>query len=91
MIDRRTYLEMCQAVSVILASGGKQNIPESLFVVLDGTKYYPLSYSLSFDGDGNAVHRAVLHDLHANSINGCLLSELDFYENAKALDKTIQK
>ena len=39
----------------------------------------------------NSVHRAVLHDLHANSINGCLLSELDFYENAKALDKTIQK
>lgn len=91
MIDRRTYLEMCQAVSVILARGGKQNIPESLLVVLDGIKYYPLSYSLSFDGDGNAVHRAVLHDLHANSINGCLLSELYFYENAKALDKPIQK
>lgn len=83
MIDRRTYLEMSQAVSVILARGGKQNIPESLLVVLDGIKYYPLSYSLSFDGDGNAVHRAVLHDLHANSINGCLLSELNFFENFK--------
>lgn len=77
MIDRKTYLEMCQAVAVILGNRTANEIPESLMVVYDCHDYYPLSYSLSFDQSGNAVHRATLHDRYANSINGCLLSELN--------------
>ena len=77
MIERKIYLEMCQAVSVILGNRTANEIPESLMVVYDGHDYYPLAYSLSFDNNGNAVHRAMLHDRYANSINGCLLSELN--------------
>lgn len=76
-MDRAKYLEMCQAVSVILGNRTANEIPESLLVVYDVHDYYPLSYSLSFDQNGNAVHRATLHDRYANSINGCLLSELN--------------
>lgn len=39
---------------------------------------YPVSYSL--DGNGKAEHRAIFHDLKANSISGCLLSELEKVE-----------
>ena len=77
MIDRKTYLEMCQAVAFILGNMTANEIPESLMVVYDCRDYYPLAYSLSFDKNGNAVHRATLHDRFANSINGCLLSELN--------------
>lgn len=77
MIDRKTYLEMCQAVSVILGNRTENEIPESLILIYDGHDYYPLAYSLSFDKNGNVVHRATLHDRYANSINGCLLSELN--------------
>lgn len=76
MIDRKTYLEMCQAVAVILGNRTANEIPESLMVVYDGHDYYPLAYSLSFDKSGNTIHRAMLHDRYANSIDGCLLSEL---------------
>lgn len=77
MIDRKTYLEMCQAVSVILGNRTANEIPESLLVVYDGHDYYPLAYSLSFDKNGKTVHLATIHDRYANSINGCLLSELN--------------
>lgn len=77
MIDRKTYLEMCRAVAVIIGNRSAKEIPDSLLVVYDGHEYYPLYYSLSFDKNGNAVHRATLHDRYANSINGCLLSELN--------------
>lgn len=81
MMDRKTYLEMCQACSVFVARNGKDQIPDSLLVEYNGHCYYPISYSLSFDKDGNTIHRATLHDLHANSINGCLLTELSKKEN----------
>lgn len=80
MIDRKTYLEMCQACSVIFGKKSVENIPKSLLVSYDGHEYYPVCYSLCFDCNGNAVHRATIHDLHANSINGCLLSELSLVE-----------
>lgn len=76
MIDRKTYLEMCQAVSAILGNRTANEIPDSLMVVYDGHDYYPIAYSISFDRHGNTVHTATIHDRFANSINGCLLSEL---------------
>lgn len=33
MIDRKTYLEMCQAVAAILGNRTANEIPESLMVV----------------------------------------------------------
>lgn len=67
MIDRKTYLEMCQKVSVLEsgAFGIKKNVPKELLVIYDNTEYYPEKYVLSFD-NGEAIHTAVLHDLRAN-------------------------
>lgn len=80
MIDRKTYLEMCQICAVIIARDGIMEIPRNLLVKYKGIEYYPVSYSLSFDENGKPEHRATFHDLKANSISGCLLSELEKVE-----------
>ena len=80
VIDRKTYLEMCQMCAVIIARDGVPQLPRNLLVKHNGIEYYPISYSLSFDGNGKAEHRAIFHDLKANSISGCLLSELEKVE-----------
>ena len=80
MIDRKTYLEMCQACAVVVARNGLSEIPQNLLVKHKGIKYYPVSYTMSFDENGNAQHSATFHDLKANSISGCLLSELEKVE-----------
>lgn len=81
MIDRKTYLEMCQAASVIIGAKGVRELPDSLIVVYNNHEYYPLSYSLSFDNNGKPIHMAVLHDLRANSVDGCNLHELCLKES----------
>ena len=81
MIERKTYLEMCQKVSVI-PSGVfriKQNVPDDLKVVHNGIAYYPISYTLSFD-NGRPTHTATLHDLKANSIINANLETVTKYE-----------
>jgi hypothetical protein len=50
-------------------------------VWFDGIGYYPIEYRLGFDGEGKSVHRAVLHDMKANSIINCSLEEVK--ENEK--------
>jgi hypothetical protein len=60
------YLELCQ----------KWAIGEDVMVELDGTKYYPKAYELSFDGFGNPYHRAILKDKKANSILYCKLEKV---------------
>ena len=77
MIDRKIYLQMCQMCAVVIARDGASKIPRNLLVKYNGIEYYPISYSLSFDENGRAEHRATFHDLKANSVNGCLLSELE--------------
>ena len=63
-MDRKHYLELCQRNAVQ---------PNSVVVWFDGIGYYPIEYRLGFDSEGKSVHRAVLHDMKANSIINCSL------------------
>ena len=83
MIERKTYLEMCQKVA-ILQSGVqnlKQNVPDGLKVVYDGIAYYPVSLDISFDKDGKVINTAILHSLTANSVIERNLKDISIYEN----------
>ena len=83
MIERKTYLQMCQRVA-ILPSGVqnlKQNVPDELKVVYDGIAYYPVSLDISFDKDSNVINTAILHSLTANSVIERNLKDVSVYEN----------
>lgn len=68
-MDRLEFLKICQKVSLLKNGiyGTKENVPDELKVVFNGIVYYPIAYELSFD-KGNTVHKAILHELKANSI-----------------------
>lgn len=53
------------------------NLPNDYKVMFRGITYYPQSYEMSFDVDGNPINLAVLHDLKANSIVRCLLEQVN--------------
>ena len=57
----------------------KENVPDELKVVHNGIVYYPVAYELSFD-KGQTVHKAILHDLKANSITYADLGKVKKYE-----------
>lgn len=69
MIERKTYLEMCQKVSVRPSGvlGIKKYIPDDLKVVYGDVSYYPVSLNISFDKFGKAVNTAIIHSMKANS------------------------
>ena len=81
-MDRKLYIELCQKVSVLKNGicGIKENVPNELMVVYNGIKYYPVAYELSFDDKGNVIHKAILHDLMANSITYTDLERVQKYE-----------
>ena len=81
-MQRTEYLELCQKVSVMKNGicGIKENVPNELMVVYNGITYYPVSYELSFDDKGNVIHKAILHDLKANSITNADLGKVEKYE-----------
>jgi hypothetical protein len=83
MIDRKTYLEMCQKVAVLPSGvlGIKEKVPDDLKVVYDGVAYYPLSLEISFEKDGKVINTAILHSLTANSIIERNLKDVSVYEN----------
>ena len=85
MIERKTYLEMCQKVAVLPSGvlGIKEKLPDDLKVIYDGVVYYPLSLEISFDKDGKVINTAILHSLTANSIIGAELKEISVYENIR--------
>ncbi len=70
-MERKRYLELCQRNAVQ---------PKSVVVWLDGIGCYPIEYRLGFDGEGKSVHRAVLHDMKANSVINCPLEGVKEYE-----------
>ena len=80
-MNRTTYLELCQKVSVLKNGicGIKENVPDELKVIHNGIEYYPVSYKLSFD-NGKPTHTAILHDLKANSIMNADLEKVIKYE-----------
>jgi hypothetical protein len=80
-VQRDIFLQMCQKVSV-LKDGicrVKQNVPDEFKVVYNDIVYYPVAYELSFE-NGNAVHKAILHDLNTNCI---IYTKLDRVDNFK--------
>ena len=80
-MDRTKFLEICQRVS-ILNNGVcniKQNVPDDLKVIYNDVVYYPVAYELSFE-NGQTVHKAILHDLKANSITNANLERVIKYE-----------
>ena len=83
MIERKTYLEMCQKVAVLPSGvlGIKERVPDELKVIYDGVVYYPLSLEISFDKDGKVINTAILHSLTANSIIERNLRSVEVYEN----------
>lgn len=86
MIERKTYLEMCQKVSVLPSGvlGIKQNVPDDLKVVYEGIEYYPVSLDISFDKDGKVINTAIIHSLCANSIIERNLKDISIYENQRS-------
>lgn len=80
-MDRKLYLELCQKVSTLKNGicGIKENVPDDLKVLFNGVTYYPVAYELSFD-KGRTVHKAILHDLKANSISYADLERVIKYE-----------
>lgn len=65
-MNRKLYIELCQKCAVI---PNKQNIPVDCLVMSNGIRYYPIGYELYFTEEGQPKHKAVLHDLQANSIS----------------------
>ena len=69
-MERKRYLELCQRNAVQ---------PKSVVVWLDGIGYYPIEYRLCFDKTGKTIHKAVLHDMKANSVIRVELKKVDEY------------
>lgn len=78
-MERNKYLELCKSCAMLprQINHTKQSIPTRLIVTCDSKQYYPIGYELTFDHSGNAVHIAYLHDLHANSVTKCKLSDVE--------------
>lgn len=78
-MERNDYLKLAKLTAIRRSALGKRwnadKYPE-LLVDYDGTAYVPDSYTLSFDGSGNAVHRVTLQDRHAHSIMVAALSDV---------------
>ena len=67
MIDRNTYLKMCQRCSTLESIAGTAiNVPSDLLVKYKNIIYYPIGYEMLFNRDGVPIHSGILHDLKAN-------------------------
>lgn len=83
-MDRKEYLELCRLNAMLPSgcSGIKINVPDGQKVVYGGILYYPVSYLLSYDKNGQTQHFAVLHDMKANSTIQVQLSKVEkFVQN----------
>ena len=74
MIDRTKYLQMCRDCAMLSV---RNNVPDNLRVVYGGIEYYPVSYTLAFDGSGATRHIATIHDMTANCVHDVLLKDLE--------------
>lgn len=68
-MDRKDYLERMQRA----ACGARTD--HELVEYKDHT-YYPAAYIMTCDSQGKLVHKARLHDIHANSVHECNLSDV---------------
>ena len=78
-MDRTDFLEKCQKCAVMKKGMHHviDNIPDELAVIYNNIKYYPYGYELSFDYQGKAIHKAILHSLTSNSITTVNLERVD--------------
>lgn len=69
-MNRNDFLEKCQKCAVMKKGIHDiiKNIPDELAVIYNNIRYYPYGYELSFDYQGNAIHKGILHSLTTNSI-----------------------
>lgn len=77
LMDRNEFLNMCRSCAMIKTRGQfgiAHNVPDCLRVIYKSIEYYPYSYELSFDKNGDTIHLAKLHDLKANSVTVAPLS-----------------
>ena len=65
-MERKRYLELCQ----------KYAVGYNVKVKFNDFDYRPYRYELSFDNQGKSIHRAILKDINANSINYCKLKDV---------------
>lgn len=72
-MERKKFIDMMQQA---IYHAGLGSVPDSLTVELDGIRYYPCGYVLTFDKQGNTRHLARLHDLKANSVTECELDKV---------------
>lgn len=72
---------MCQKISVLKNGicNVIENVPDELKIIYNGIEYYPIAYELSFK-KGKPMHKAILHDLKANSVTYTDLERIDKYE-----------
>lgn len=76
-MERNEYLNLCKAVAKIPKGvAGIKAVPEHLWVVYDEIPFYPVSYTLSFNEQGEVVHLATMHDRRANSVKIGLLERV---------------
>ena len=77
-MNRKEYLELCETVAKIPPGiAGIKEVPEELTVMYNGVSYWPSSYEMRFDRDGNHYDVAVLHDLKANSVTHAILKNVN--------------
>ena len=65
-MERKRYLELCQRFSA----------DDDVCVLYDGRKYRPIAYEIAFDKEGNAIHKAILHEYYARSVMCCRLGDV---------------
>jgi hypothetical protein len=81
VIDRKTYLEMCQKCSTLESIAGIViNVPSDLLVKYKNILYYPIGYEIFFNRDGVPIHSGILHDLKANCVVRANFQEINYYE-----------
>ena len=84
MIDRNTYLKMCQRCSTLESIAGTAiNVPSDLLVKYKNIIYYPIGYEMLFNRDGVPIHSGILHDLKVDCVVRANFQEIDYYESSK--------
>ena len=78
-MNRTEFLSKCQKCAVMKKGIHDiiKNIPDELAVIYNNIKYYPYGYELSFDYQGKAIHKAILHSLTSHSVTTVNLERVD--------------
>lgn len=86
MINAKKYLEMCKNAAMLVdrSQNGNFIVPDEVKIIYNREVYYPISLDISFDKQGNAIVRAILHSLITNNFVGGDLSDMQLFEGRKS-------